>query len=203
MEYIFYDLNTPNDELLKYNIFISPTASIGKGVKLYSGVKVYGCSEIGTNCELYSNCEICDSNIGANSRVFSSVITSSEIEQGCLIKPFVHIENSKIGEQCVIGTFSCIFNSTIGTRTKISSLSLIRQTEIGNGCTLDSGVCCEPCENESINIGDNVHIMSNSSLINSVVVSDNAEIRPNSVISQNIDANTISTNNIKQITKSK
>lgn len=198
-----YDSNTPKEELLKYNIFISPTASIGKGVKLYFGVKVYGNSEIGTNCELHSNCEICDTTIGANCRIFSSVIINSEIEQGCLVKPFVHIENSKIGEQCVLGNFSCLHNSTIGTRTQIFSLSNIRQTEIGNSCTLESGVCCEPCEGESISIGDNVHIMSNSSLINAVMISDNVEIRPNSVISQSLDANTISAPNTRQTVKGK
>lgn len=201
MEYILYNSNIKNDELLKYNIFISPTASLQDGVKLFYGVKVYGNSEIGKNTELHSNCEICDSIIGTNCKIFSSVITNSRIEQDCVVKPFVHIEDSSIERECVIGNFTCICSSILGISNKIFSLSNIRKTEIGNGCVLESGVCCEPCDDEAITIGDNVHIMCNASIINSAVISDNCVVYSNCVVSQDVEANKVVNSTSKNVLK--
>lgn len=201
MEYILYNSTIKNDELLRYNIFISPTASLQEGVKLFYGVKVYGNSEIGKNTELHSNCEICDSTIGANCKIFSSTIINSQIEQDCIVKPFAYIEDTSIDRKCEIGNFSCINSSILGINNIIFSLANIRKTEIGNSCILESGVCCEPCGDEAITIGDNVHIMCNASIINSAVISDNCVVQSNCVVGQDVEANKIVGSNIKNLFK--
>ncbi|MBO5910086.1 MAG: hypothetical protein J6Q15_01110 [Clostridia bacterium] len=201
MEFIIYSSNLDNEQLLERNIFISPQAKICDGVKLYFGVKVYGESYIGGGSELHSNTEIDNSRVDKNCKVYSTLIKDSEIEANCTIKPFTHITNTKIGENGLIGNFTCIDNSSFGLNLNIYSLCSIRNVDVGNNVIIKSGVYCEPGDSSTINIGDNVIIGPNSSLINPVIISDNVIIDANSAVSKDVEANQRATNNIKQTNK--
>ncbi|MBQ3502632.1 MAG: hypothetical protein IJA72_03105 [Clostridia bacterium] len=186
MEFITYTKNTDKSMLLQHDIFISPSAKICEGAKLYRGVKVYGDSYIGHDAELHSNIEICDSYISKGCKVFTGFIKECEIGENCLIKPFTHIINTEIGANSVIGNFTCINNSCIGAKAKISCLVNLNQLDAGNNITICSGVCCEADSDDSITLGDNVELGINTTIIKSVVISDNTKIKQNSIITKDI-----------------
>lgn len=186
MEFITYTSNIETSSLMQHNIFISPESEIKEGVKLYSGVKVYGESHIGAEVELHSNVEICDSRIGKGCKIFSGVIKDSEIGDGCTVKPFTHIVNSEIGSNGIIGNFTCINNSCIGAKAQISCLANLNQLDAGNNVVIQSGVCCEAENDDSITLGDNVLLDVNTTIIKPVIIGDNIKTKPNSVITKDI-----------------
>ena len=202
MEFIVYSSQTSKEILDKHNIVISPEAQVAEGVKMYSGVKVLGESAVCSGCQLHSNAEIVDSEIGANCKIFSGKINNCHIQSGAMIKPFVYMLNSDVGENCVVGNFSCINQSTIGLNCQVGSLCSINNVDAGNNLTVNSGACCEAENGSAINIGDNVIIGTNASLIKAVVISDDVQIEPNCVISKDIDVGQIATCNNKQVNKS-
>lgn len=200
MEFLIYSSKLSDEALLQNNIFISPEADISEGVKLYFGVKVYGQSSISSDVELHSNTEICNSTIGGGCKIYSSIISSSNIEQNCVIKPFTHIQDCEFLSGCVIGNFTSASKSVLGLNSNIGPLCCLKNVEAGNNLRVQSGACCE-VEEGSINIGDNVTIGVNATIIKSVIISDNAKIDANSIITKDVDVGQVATNGIKQINK--
>lgn len=203
MEFIVYSSNIKEQELINNNITISNDAQIGENVKIYFGVTVLGNSCIGDNVELHSNSYIEDSNIQANCKIYSSHLHSMEIGNNCLIKPFTNLSASSLGDNCVVGNF-CVMNlSCIGNNCNIGSLTQLDGVDAGNNLIMQCGVCALGSEEYNINIGDNVEIGANSTVVAPIIISDDAKIVSNSVVSQNIEVGGLATNNIKQINKVK
>ena len=203
MEYIIYNSNIDNQELINSSISISQEAQIGENVKIYFGVKVIGNACIGDNVELHSNSYIEDSNIQSNCKIYSSHIHNMEVGNGCIIKPFTNLTNSSLGDNCIIGNFCVMDNSCFGNSCNIGSLTHLEYVDAGNNLAVQCGVCALGSEEDNINMGDNVNIGANSTIIAPVIISDNAQIMPNSVINNDIEVNQVAINTIKQVNKSR
>ena len=162
--------------------------------------------EIGSNCtistpnHIIDNCIISDnakllpynyisnSSIGASSQVASSIIQKSSIGSLCNIGPFAHIhKNSTIMDNCRIGNFCEIKNSTIGKHTKIAHHTYVGDSVIGEYCNIGCGVVFanyNGISKNTITIGDNVFVGSNSVLIAPLNIASNTYICANSTVTQ-------------------
>jgi bifunctional UDP-N-acetylglucosamine pyrophosphorylase/glucosamine-1-phosphate N-acetyltransferase len=129
------------------------------------------------------------------------------IKSGAEILPFctlegAKIEKSKIGpfariragtevkENAKIGNFVEIKNSFISSNAKINHLSYIGDSHIGDGTNVGAGtITCnyDGFEKHKTNIGRNVFIGSNSSIVAPVEINDDAMIGAGSVITKNVE----------------
>lgn len=153
--------------------YIAHDFQAGKDVTIYPNVF------IGNNVTVKDNVEI---------RSFSH-LEGVNIHNNVVIGPFARIRpNTELADNVKIGNFVEIKNSTINDNSKINHLSYIGDTTMGNNCNIGAGTIT--CNFDGIktksktNIGSNVSIGSNCSLIAPVNINNGSFIAAGSVITK-------------------
>jgi len=168
----YESLSELKEELLKRNIQISPSASIGSESRIGNNVSIGSRSKIRADSRIGDNVSISDDvivgsnvNIGANSKLRSNsyVASDSNIASGVLFK-----EDAEIGERCNIES-----NAVIGKKAFIGNDCKIgRETTIGSNCNLA----------DKSKIGSYVNLGDNSYVAFEGHVYDNESHKPDSII---------------------
>ena len=115
----------------KKSVFIDKRAKIGKNVIIYENCRIEGVCEIEDNITIFPNCFILNSNIGKGTKLYSSIIESSNIGVCCSVGPYCHIKGTKMSEHVKVGDFSVLKYANIQKNKAISPFSyLFRQKEI-------------------------------------------------------------------------
>ena len=134
-----------------------------------------------------------------------SHIEQATIERQAVIGPYARIRpGSHIEEECHIGNFVEIKNSLIGKKSKINHLSYVGDSSIGTSCNIGAGTIT--CNYDGINkhrteIGDNVLVGSNCSLIAPVLLNSDSYIAAGSVITHNVPRKALAIGRARQINK--
>ena len=153
-----------------------------------------------------------DTQFGKNVPIEPNVVFVEKVKIGnnVSINSFSHIEEQRIKNNVVIGPYARLRRGTvlksgskvgnfvetkksvIGKNSKVNHLSYIGDTKIGKNANIGAGTIT--CNYDGVNknktdIGDNVFIGSNSSLVAPVKIKKNASIGASSVITKNINQN--------------
>jgi bifunctional UDP-N-acetylglucosamine pyrophosphorylase/glucosamine-1-phosphate N-acetyltransferase len=152
-----------------------------------------------------------DTIIGQDSVIHPNVVFGPKvtIEQEVTVKSFSHIEGALIKkaasvgpfarirpqsileERSFIGNFVEVKNSVVGQSSKASHLSYIGDAKIGSNTNIGAGtITCnyDGYNKYRTNIGSNVAVGANSSLIAPLEIGDDVIIGAGSVLSRNIPA---------------
>ena len=117
--------------------------------------------------------------------------------------PYARIRPGAIlKEGSKVGNFVEIKKSTIGKRSKISHLTYIGDSEIGNSVNVGAGtITCnyDGVKKNKTKIKDNVFIGSNTSLIAPVKIEKDSIIGAGSVITKNVNKNSLALSRSSQI----
>jgi len=145
----------------------------------------------------------------------TSVIESSSIAESCNLGKMVTVLNTKLGENCMIGNFSKMAYSDMDTLSYIGDYSVVINSKIGKFCSISWGVTIGPEEHDytrltnhsflyslksfqltpykhyspfekECNIGNDVWIGCNSTILRGVTIGDGAVIGANSLINKNV-----------------
>lgn len=160
--YFSHDTQIGKDAIIHPNVFFQ------ENVVIHDNAKILPCSFL-SNCIVYEN---------------------------ATIGPFATLRNNtQIKENSHVGNFVEVKNSTLESSTKAKHLSYIGDASLGSNSNIGAGVIfCNfdgVNKNES-NIGENVFIGSNSSIISPISIGNDSIIAAGSVISQNLPPNTLS-----------
>ena len=165
------------DTKIGKNVTIEPYVVFGKKVKIKNNVKVLAFSHI----------------------------EGVEIEQNCTIGPFARLRpGTKLEKNSKVGNFVEIKKSTLKKNSKVNHLSYIGDSLIGQSTNIGAGtITCNydgVSKNKTI-IEDNVFIGSNSSLVAPLKISRNAVIGAGSVITKNVNKNSLALTRPNQVEK--
>ncbi len=165
------------DTKIGKNVIIEPYVVFGKKVKIKNNVKILGFSHV------------------------EGVV----IEQNCVIGPFVRLRpGTKLEKNSKVGNFVEIKKSTLKKNSKVNHLSYIGDSLIGKSSNIGAGtITCNydgVSKNKTI-IEDNVFIGSNSSLVAPLKIGRNAVIGAGSVITKNVNKNSLALTRPNQIEK--
>jgi bifunctional UDP-N-acetylglucosamine pyrophosphorylase/glucosamine-1-phosphate N-acetyltransferase len=161
--------------------------------------------------------------IGSNCRIgMGSVLRSCEVEDDVTIRPYVVAEASRLGTKSFIGPFSHLrLETNAGAGTHIGNFVELKKTTLGNGSkanhlaylgdsTIGAGVnigagsiTCNydgQAKNPTV-IGDNVFVGSNSTLIAPLTIYEGAYIAAGSVITKNVEADSLAIGRSRQTEK--
>ena len=122
-------------------------------------------------------------------------IEGAMIGKNAVIGPFARIRpTSEIGDDSRIGNFVEVKNSQLAGGVKAGHLSYLGDSEIGSGSNIGAGTIT--CNYDGFGkaktvLGANVFIGSNSALVAPVQIDDDALIAAGSVISKNVEKNTL------------
>ena len=155
------------DTKIGKNVIIEPYVVFGKKVKIKNNVKILGFSHV------------------------EGVV----IEQNCVIGPFVRLRpGTKLEKNSKVGNFVEIKKSTLKKNSKVNHLSYIGDSIVGKSSNIGAGtITCNydgVSKNKTI-IEDNVFVGSNSSLVAPLKIGRNAVIGAGSVITKNVNKNSL------------
>ena len=165
------------DTKIGKNVIIEPYVVIGKKVRIENNVKILAFSHLeGTT-------------VGASS----------------IIGPFARLRpGTKIENNSKVGNFVEIKKSILKKHSKVNHLSYIGDSIIGKSTNVGAGTIT--CNYDGINknktiIEDNVFIGSNSSLVAPLKIKKNAIIGAGSVITKNVNKNSLALTRTDQVEK--
>ena len=165
-----------------------------------------------------------DTKIGKNVTIEPYVVLGSKVKIGnnVTIKSFSHLEKCKVEnkvdigpyarirpgtilkEGSKIGNFVEIKKSTLGKKSKVSHLTYIGDSIIGKSVNVGAGtITCnyDGIKKSKTKIKDNVFIGSNSSLVAPLKIRRNAVIGAGSVITKNVNKNSLALTRPNQVEK--
>lgn len=146
------------------SISISPETTIGKDTVIYPNTFITGSNVIGSNCK---------------------------------IGPFSHFRgNVEVGNNSKVGNFVELKNAKIGDNTNVCHLSYVGDATIGNHVNIGAGTIFANYnsitkEKKRSTLKDGVSIGSNSVLVAPVELGENAFVGALSVITKNVDENSL------------
>ncbi|GAW95592.1 MULTISPECIES: bifunctional UDP-N-acetylglucosamine diphosphorylase/glucosamine-1-phosphate N-acetyltransferase GlmU [Colwellia] len=199
------------EELMLAGASLRDPARIDVRGKLTTGMEVTidincifaGDVTLGDNVLIGANCIITNSTIADNVEIKpNSIIEDAVIEADCSVGPFARIRPGSVMKQdSHIGNFVEMKKTTLGAGSKAGHLSYLGNAQIGSKVNIGAGTitCNYDGVNKSITeIGDNVFIGSNSSLVAPVTIGKSATIGAGSVITKNVAENDLALGRAKQ-----
>lgn len=163
------------DTKLESDVTLHPFVVLGTGVKIEKGA------------EIFSFCQLSNTTIGPQAKV----------------GPFAHLRgNVHLQEKAEVGNFVEVKNSTFGPKAKAKHLSYIGDTDVGSKTNVGAGTIT--CNYDGFNkfktqIGKEVSIGSNSSLVAPLSIGDYAIIGAGSVVTEDVESGTLVIARSKQI----
>ena len=166
--YFSFDSKIASDVIIQPNVFFGPGVEIAKG----SHIKAF------------------------------SHIEGAKIAKNSQIGPYARIRpGTNIGENSKIGNFVEIKKSDIAKEVKISHLSYVGDAKIGQGSNIGAGtITCnyDGYDKFQTNIGKNVFVGSNTSLVAPVEIKDGALVAAGSVITRDVSKDDLAFARAKQ-----
>lgn len=176
--------------------YVSEAAKIGRDTIIYPNVTIEGETEIGDGCTIRSGSRIANSIIGRNVEIRDNcLIVDSSVSDGVAIGPMAHLRgHAEIGPEARIGNFVEVKKSKIGRGTKASHLTYLGDATIGENTNIGAGtVTCnyDGVRKNETHIGNNVKIGSDTMLVAPVTVGDGAATGAGSVVTKDVEPNTL------------
>ena len=163
-----------------------------------------------------------DTSFGKNVTVEPYVVIGSKVKIGdnSLIKSFTHIEGTKIEKNVIVGPYARLRSGTIlnsntkignfvetkkanvGKNSKVNHLSYVGDTTIGKNSNIGAGtITCnyDGKRKNKTKISDNVFVGSNTALVAPVVLKKNSIVGAGSVITKNVERNSLAITRAAQI----
>ncbi len=149
----------------------------------------------GPNVVIGDNCHI---------KAFSH-LEGATLKDGVVIGPFARMRpGTTLEENVKIGNFVEVKNSTIGKGSKANHLAYIGDASVGTESNIGAGTitCNYDGKNKfKTNIGDNVFVGSNSTLIAPITLEDSSYIGAGSTISKDVPSKSLAVARPKAIVK--
>ena len=160
-------------------IFFSKDTSIGKNVTIEPYVVIL------EKVSIKNNVRICS----------FSHLENVKIENNVSIGPYARIRpGTTLKSGSKIGNFVEIKKSTVGINSKINHLSYVGDTSVGKSVNIGAGtITCnyDGIKKSKTTIKDKVFVGSNSSLVAPVVLNKGSVIGAGSVITKNVNKNSL------------
>jgi bifunctional UDP-N-acetylglucosamine pyrophosphorylase/glucosamine-1-phosphate N-acetyltransferase len=178
------------------NVYISSRASIGRDTVIYPNVTVEGESRIGEGCLIRSGTRIKESVVGNNVEIRDNcTIRDSEVGSDCTLGPMAHLRGHAVMQDgSKVGNFVEMKKSNLGPGSKASHLTYLGDATIGKDTNIGAGTitCNYDGKNKhETRIGDNVKVGSDTMLIAPITVGDGAVTGAGSVVTKDIEPNTL------------
>ena len=167
------DLTIGNDILIDVNVVFEGKVSIGSGVSIGPG------------------CVIKDARIADGAQIHAhSVIEGASVGTNAQIGPFARLRpGTELAADTKVGNFVETKKAVVGQGSKINHLSYVGDASLGRNVNVGAGTIT--CNYDGVNkfrteIGDNVFVGSNTSLVAPVSISADATIGAGSTITRNV-----------------
>jgi bifunctional UDP-N-acetylglucosamine pyrophosphorylase/glucosamine-1-phosphate N-acetyltransferase len=120
--------------------FIEPEVEIAADATIQPGCHLRGRTRIARDCEIGPNTFMHDSEVGAGSRVWFSVLESAIVGERVEIGPFSHLRPGAVVEDdAQLGNYAEVKNSRVGAGTQMHHFSYVGDADIGQRVNIAAG----------------------------------------------------------------
>jgi bifunctional UDP-N-acetylglucosamine pyrophosphorylase/glucosamine-1-phosphate N-acetyltransferase len=194
------------------SIFFPQTCVIDSDVEVGSDtiiepfVQLLGRTRIGGNCRIRSYSVIANSEIGEGVMIRpGSILDDARIAEGAVIGPYSHLRpGSDIGPGAHVGGFVETKKVKLGRGSKAPHLAYLGDAEIGAGVNVGAGtITCnyDGVHKHKTEIGDNVFVGSDTTLVAPVKIGKGAYIGAASCITEDVPEDSLALARSRQVTK--
>ncbi len=176
---------------------------VGRDIFMDINVVLEGQVTIEDNVEIGPNCVIRNSVIRSGSVIKAfSHLDGAEVGEGCDIGPYARLRpGTVLGRGAKVGNFVETKKADIGAGSKINHLSYVGDAVVGEQVNIGAGTIT--CNYDGVNkfvtqIGDNVFIGSNTSLVAPLSVGAGATTGAGSTITQDVPAGALAVGRSRQ-----
>ncbi len=171
--------------------YLEAGLEIGRDATLLPNTWICGTTRIGEGSVIGPNSRIADATIGAHCEIRESVVTSSRLGDEVRIGPFAHLRGgSRLGAEVRIGNFVELKNADLAEGVKANHLAYLGDATVGPRSNIGAGTITANFDGERKNrteIGADVKIGSNNTLIAPVTVGDSAVTGGGAVVTRDVE----------------
>jgi len=169
---------------------LTPGVQIARDVTIYPGTSIAGPARIGEGSTIGPRSRIADSVIGAGCEIRESVVLRTRIGDDVRVGPFAHLRDGNvIGDRVRIGNFVELKNADIGDDVKANHLAYIGDATVGDRTNYGAGaITCnyDGVKKNRTEIGSDVFVGTNSSLVAPVAIGDGAMTGAGAVVIRDV-----------------
>lgn len=170
--------------------YIDKDAVIAADTRIMPCTYIEGNTSIGSDNIIGPGTRVSNCSIGSGNEIQFSVLSDSDVGNGCRIGPYAHIRpNSRIDNDVRIGNFVEVKNSHMGGGSKASHLSYVGDGDVGMDVNIGCGVVFvnyDGRQKHRTTIGDGAFIGCNVNLVAPVTVRRGAYVAAGSTITKDI-----------------
>jgi bifunctional UDP-N-acetylglucosamine pyrophosphorylase / glucosamine-1-phosphate N-acetyltransferase len=171
-------------------VYVDWDVELAEDVVLEPNVHLRGATKVAAGTTIGPGAVIEDSTIGANARVWLSVVEQSTVEDGVTIGPYSHLRpGSHIGSGSEIGNFAEIKKSRLGRGVKQHHVSYLGDAELGDGTNVGAGTITANWDGRAKNrtkIGANAFLGVDTMLVAPVEVGEGARTGAGAVVTKDV-----------------
>ena len=185
---------------------IDAQVEVGPDTVIEPFVQLLGHTRIGSDCRIRSYSVIQNSEIGDNVTIRpGSLLDEAHVAAGAIIGPYSHLRpGSEIGEAAHVGNFVETKNVKLGKGSKANHLTYLGDAGIGAGVNIGAGtITCnyDGVHKHKTEIGDNVFVGSDSTLVAPIKIGHGAYVGAASCITENVPEDALALGRARQTTK--
>jgi bifunctional UDP-N-acetylglucosamine pyrophosphorylase/glucosamine-1-phosphate N-acetyltransferase len=170
--------------------YLEPDLVIGRDSVIYPNTSIGGKTTIGECVTLGPNTRIANAVIAAGVQITESVVLDTQVGEHARIGPFAHLRQGNVlGSDVRIGNFVELKNAMLHAAVKASHLTYLGDTEIGERTNIGAGTITanyDGTRKHRTEIGADVKIGSNSTLVAPVRIGDGALTGGGSVVIRDV-----------------
>jgi len=180
------------------NTWLDVTVSLAEDVTIYPGTILKGFTKVGRGSTIGPEVQMTDSEVGEDSTVVKSHITTSKIGNGASVGPFAFLRpGTDLGDQGKIGTFVETKNAKIGAGSKVPHLSYVGDATIGVQSNIGAGTIFanyDGVKKHSSVIGSHVRTGSHNTFVAPITIGDGAYTAAGTTVRKNVDSGDLAMN---------
>ncbi len=187
------------------SVSVDVDVEVGQDTVLESGVQLRGRTRIGSGCRIGAGSVLRDCEVSDGVILFPYVCADSSVIRSAFVGPFARLRmNTEAAAGTHIGNFVELKNTRLGPGSKANHLAYLGDATIGSSVNVGAGaITCnyDGVQKHRTQIGDNVFVGTNSTLIAPVEISSGAYIAAASVITEDVEADALAIGRAHQTLK--
>jgi acetyltransferase-like isoleucine patch superfamily enzyme len=173
--------------------FLSPTVTLEPGCTLGPNVVLLGVTRVAAGAVIQMGCHLVDTEVGPGALLKPyTVAEGARIGAGAVVGPFAHLrEGSVLGDGAHLGNFVETKKAVLGAGAKANHLAYLGDCTVGARTNIGAGtITCnyDGARKHHTEIGDDVFVGTNSSLVAPLTIGEGALIAAGSVVVQDVPA---------------
>jgi bifunctional UDP-N-acetylglucosamine pyrophosphorylase/glucosamine-1-phosphate N-acetyltransferase len=172
--------------------YLSPELVIGADTTIYPGTAIAGATRIGARCRVGPHSRLNGATLGDDVTVTESVVVDSSLGDRVWVGPFAHLRGgANLGADVRIGNFVEVKKSDLAEGVKANHLAYLGDSSVGPRSNIGAGTITanfDGVEKNRTEIGADVKIGSNNTLVAPVTIGDNVVTGAGTVVIRDAEA---------------